>query len=177
MRVQSEQMWFCSNTWWVCFFKLFTRVLDGNLCSVRQMRPMAMLIVQPVFSLAIALHSWKTFSYGLRQQDTPFYGRWMSANFTAACGGFRAHDALPSAVWSQGQDLKERVLLSPQSHQGSPRSVAMSSKTRVKINRTDIFPCVFPMIHTAKESVGNPVNTEVAWCKERLARLWVWVKT
>ena len=73
-------------------------VLDGNLCSIRQMLPMVMLIVQPVFSLAIALRSWKTFSYGLRQQETLFYGRYMSANFTAACGVFRAHDALPSAV-------------------------------------------------------------------------------
>lgn len=82
MRVQSEQMWFCLNTWWVCFFKLFTGVLDGNLCSVRQMLPMVMLIVQPVFSLAIALHSWKTFSSDLRQQDTPFYGRWMSAGLS-----------------------------------------------------------------------------------------------
>lgn len=101
----------------------------------------------------------------------------MSATFTAVWGGFHVHTASPSAIWCQDEDLKDHVLLFPQNHQGSACSVLMSGKTSVKINRTCIFPCVFPITHAATEIRNNTVNIEVAWCKKSLARLWGWVKT
>lgn len=77
----------------------------------------------------------------------------MSANFTAAYGGFCAHEASPSAIYAQEEDLKERVLLFPQSHQGISSSVPTSGKICVKINRTDVFPCA------AGEGEGNTVKS------------------
>lgn len=39
--VQPKQMCSHLNTWWVCFLQPFTALLNGNLCNIRKMLPIA----------------------------------------------------------------------------------------------------------------------------------------